>query len=157
MVGRKPAPTQLKIIRGNPGRRPLPEGDPEIPAGIPDPPKHLVGKAKKEWLRITPELSRAGILTKIDGTALAAYCDCFAVWAEASKKLKKEGLTITSDEGLPTVSPYLKISNAAIDRMRQFLVEFGMTPSSRSRVKKAIIEKAEEGEDYFGWAEESRN
>jgi len=154
MAGRKPIPTNLKILRGNPGRRPLPKNEPEISAGIPDPPKHLGGKAKKEWKRITPELARAGLLTKIDGTALAAYCDCFAQWAEASAKIKKQGMTIETEKNGPVISPYLKISNAAVDRMRQFLVEFGMTPSSRSKVKAAPApEKPQEGEDYFGWAE----
>ena len=61
------------------------------------------------------------------------------------------------DNGIPIVSPYLKISNAALDRMRQFLVEFGMTPSSRSKVKVAAKPEEIEGEDYFGWAEENRN
>lgn len=155
--GRKPIPTVLKIIRGNPGRRPLPTNEPEVPAAIPDPPKHLVGKGKKEWNRIVPYLHRAGLLTKIDGTALAAYCDCFATWGEASRKLKKEGLMLQG-EGGPCINPYWKISIAALDRMKQFLVEFGMTPSSRSRVKAANkAEAPQEGEDYFGWAEESRN
>ena len=158
MAGRKPIPTHLKLIRGNPGRRPLPENEAQLPAGIPDPPKHLKGRAKKEWDRITPELSRAGLLTKIDGTALAAYCDCFAQWAEASTKIKKTGMVVKGERGEPIINPFLKISNAAVDRLRQFLVEFGMTPSSRSKVKAAPLpEKPEEGADYFGWAEENRN
>lgn len=154
MAGRKPIPTALKILRGNPGRRPLPKDEPQIPAGIPEAPKHLTGKAKKEWHRIVPELHKAGLLTKVDGTALAAYCDCFAQWAEASRQLKKTGLLVKGSLGEPVINPLWKISNAAMERMKQFLVEFGMTPSSRSRVKSASIpEPEEEGADYFSWAE----
>ena len=157
MAGRKPIPTNLKMLRGNPGRRPLPKNEPKIPAGIPKVPPHLNREAKKEWKRIVPELEQAGLLTKVDGSALAAYCDCFSTWAQASRKIKKGGLTVTGDNGIPVVSPYLKISNAALDRMRQFLVEFGMTPSSRSKVKAAEKPEVPEGEDYFGWSEANRN
>ena len=136
----------------------MPKNEAEIPAGIPEAPKHLKGKGKKEWERIVPELHKAGLLTKVDGTALAAYCDCFAQWAEASAIIKRTGILVKGSMGEPIINPALKISNAAVDRMRQFLVEFGMTPSSRSRVKVADKPEAEpEGEDYFGWAEENRN
>lgn len=158
MAGRKPIPTKLKILRGNPGRRPLPENESEVPAGIPEPPKHLKGKGKKEWQRILPELYRAGLVTKIDGAALAAYCDCFALWDEASIEIKKNGILTKGENGEPTINPAVKVSNAAMDRMRKFLVEFGMTPSSRSRVKTAGKPEPErEGADYFGWAEETQN
>ena len=32
------------------------------------------------------------------------------------------------------LNPYLSIANKAMDQMRRFLIEFGMTPSSRARV-----------------------
>jgi P27 family predicted phage terminase small subunit len=157
--GRKPKPTRLKLLQGIPGHRPLPENEAQIAPGMPDPPKHLGAKAKKEWKRITPELYRAGLLTKIDGPALASYCDAYAQWVESSDKLKKTGMLARGAKGDPVINPYLKISNAAQERMKQLLVEFGMTPSSRSRVKAVPLPGPDEDEgiDYFGWTEESRN
>lgn len=144
------------MIRGNPGRRPLPENEPEIPSEIPDPPQHLNKKAKEEWGRITPDLERYGLLTKIDGSALGAYCDYYAQWAEASAKIKKDGMIIQTAFG-PQINPWLRISNKAIEGMKKILVEFGMTPSSRSRVKSAPkSEEKPEGADYFGWVEKNR-
>jgi P27 family predicted phage terminase small subunit len=134
----------------------MPKNEAEIPSEIPDPPDHLSKKAKAEWERIAPELERYGLLTKIDGSALAAYCDYFAQWAEASAEVKKQGMIIQTGFG-PQVNPWLRISNKAVEGMNKILVEFGMTPSSRSRVKAAQKpEKKSEGEDYFGWAEKNR-
>lgn len=121
------------------------------------PPSPLFGKAKKEWARIVPELNSAGLLTKIDGCALASYCEFFARWAEASAKIRKTGMLVKDGKGNPMINPYVRIGNDAFDRMRQLLTEFGMTPSSRSKVKAASKPEEPEGEDYFGWAEENRN
>ena len=155
MAGRKPLPTHLKILRGNPGRRPLPENEPEVPVGVPDPPKHLVGKAKKEWERIIPLLHQSGLVTKIDGSLLATHCEYVAQAAEASRKLRKTGMLIKGPDGQPTINPYWKILMAALDGIKKTAVEFGMSPSSRSRVKATPkLKENEEGEDYFGWVEE---
>ena len=39
------------------------------------------------------------------------------------------------DKGFPMKSPYLTIADQAVETMRKFLVEFGLTPSSRSRIR----------------------
>lgn len=59
MRGRKPKPTALKILQGNPGHRPI--GDvmsTDMPAtpGIPTPPEHLDEIARKQWFRLCDEL-----------------------------------------------------------------------------------------------------
>ena len=41
MRGRKPTPTRLKLIHGNPGNRPLNPNKPEPRAAIPTCPSHL--------------------------------------------------------------------------------------------------------------------
>ena len=71
MRGRKPAPTYLKILKGNPGHRPLPRGEP-MPASAPTcPPDFLNAYAREEWARIGSELFRLGLLTKIDTSLFA--------------------------------------------------------------------------------------
>ena len=39
--GPKHTPTKLKPLKGNPGRRPLNEGEPEPEVRLPNPPSHL--------------------------------------------------------------------------------------------------------------------
>src|SRR5258708_5182575 len=80
MRGRKPKPTRIKILSGNPGKRPLPKNDVKPPKQIPRPSPILQGLARKEWWHIAPLLYDAGLLTKIDVPALATYCQCYARW-----------------------------------------------------------------------------
>ena len=48
---------------------------------IPVMPKHLKGEAKKEWLRITVELAKYGLISEVDRDALAMICTiCRAMW-----------------------------------------------------------------------------
>lgn len=134
MVGRKPKPTRLKLLQGNPGKRPVNRREPQPAAQIPDCPEHLSEVAKHEWRRVAVELSRLGLLTLVDRAALSAYCCVWARWVEAEDHLKKTGPVVRSPSGYPIQNPYLAIANAALSQMRAFLIEFGMTPSSRSRV-----------------------
>ena len=146
MKGRKPTPTKLKIVKGNPGGRPLnkDEPEPEIDDVCPEPPDHLSEDAKSEWQRMAPWLYDIGLLTKIDSAAFEAYCTAYSRWVEAEDKIRKHGLIVKSPKGYPMQSPYLPIANKALDYMKNFLVEFGMTPSSRTRVTGTKSKKKED-------------
>ena len=62
--GRRPPPTYLRLLQGNPQRRPINtnEPQPEIPAEFPEPPPQIDGYARDEWYRIGPELHRMRLL-----------------------------------------------------------------------------------------------
>jgi P27 family predicted phage terminase small subunit len=132
-VGRPRQPTQLRLLRGNPSKRRIP---PEVQPlrRVPDPPSCLMGDALLEWQRITPILVKLGLLTEIDGPALAAYCQAFARWQDAERELAEHGPVITSPNGYQVQSPYIGISNRAVTIIKAFVQEFGMTPSARSRI-----------------------
>lgn len=142
--GRRPLPTAVKKLRGNPGKRPLNAKEPKAPAGDPSMPKGLSAAAAKEWKSILPELRQLGVLSRIDGKALAAYCHAYARWMEAEKEIKKHGIVVEEPiliAGIETgyvrykKNPAVTISESHLKLMKSFLVEFGMTPSSRSRVR----------------------
>ncbi len=135
--GPRPQPTAKKKLRGNPGRRPLPKNEPQpkISRNIPLAPRHLDRVAQKEWRRMAKELHPLGLLTNIDLTALAAYCSTYSIWLDAQSQIQKHGVLIKAQSGFPMQSPYLQISNKAMSEIRKWLIEFGMTPSSRSRVE----------------------
>jgi P27 family predicted phage terminase small subunit len=136
MRGRKPKPTLLKVLDGNPGKRPLNEREPSAPPGIPECPAWLDEEAKAEWERVIPELQEMGLLSSADRAALAAYCTAWSRWVEAEAQVKKFGTVVKSPEkGFPMKSPYLSIADQALETMRKLMVEFGLTPSSRSRIK----------------------
>lgn len=135
MRGRKPKPTFLKRLTGNPGRRPLNENEPQPKRTLPPCPDFLDEAARREWRRLTEYLYDVGILSELDGPALATYCQAFSRWQYAEEQLAKFGPVILSpDKKFPVQSPYLAIANKAMEQMLKVLIEFGMTPSSRSRV-----------------------
>lgn len=133
MRGRKPTPVSLRLVRGNPGRRPIPEVA-KVSSEMPQAPAHLSQRAREEWDTIAPQLHEAGLLAKVDRSALAAYCQAYGRWVEAEVALKTHGTLVKSPSGFPMVSPYLTVANKAMEQMTKMLIEFGMSPSSRSRV-----------------------
>ena len=143
MATPKPTPTELKLIRGNPGRRPLPKNEfkPEVKTKIPTAPKYLGQVGKKEWRRVAKHLIPVRLLTDMDLVSLAAYCEQFQIFVECAEKIKGSGLLIKSPNGYPIQSPLVTTMQKAQAEMRKWIIEFGMTPSSRTNVK--VPEKKE--------------
>ena len=133
--GRRPTPTSLRVLRGNPSKRRLPEGEPKPSAAFPSCPPHLPTEAKKEWKQAAMLLMELGLLTKIDRAALAAYCVAWGRWVEAERALQQYGLMLKSANGFPMQIPYLAVANKALDQSRLPLASFGMSPASRTRVQ----------------------
>ena len=134
MAGRKPQPTKLKVLHGNPGKRALNKNEPQPELTRPEPPEHISAVAKEEWNRISSELYSLKLLSNIDRSALAAYCQAYARWVDAEKTIGEKGLLIKTTNGNVIQSPLVGIANTSLQIMHKFLVEFGMTPSSRSRI-----------------------
>ena len=138
--GRKPKPRALKIVQGIPGHRPLPEDELEIgvPDALPEPPAHLNVEACREWVRTGMLLLKSGLLTELDMGALAVYCVAYSRWADAEERIRDHGPIVEAPgTGYPSQSPYVQIANKAMEQMMKIHAEFGMTPSSRTRVKPA--------------------
>ena len=134
MKGRKPIPTAIKQLNGNPGKRALNAHEPKPVAVVPPCPPHLQGEARKEWRRITKELHALGIISRLDRAALAAYAQAWGRWCEAEEQLRKHGPIVKSPSGFPIQNPYLAVANKAMEQIMKMSVEFGLTPSSRSRI-----------------------
>jgi P27 family predicted phage terminase small subunit len=125
----------LKLITGNPGRRPLNPKEAKPPAVIPDPPEMMKGAALDEWKRVTPLLADVGLIAKLDRAIIAAYCMAWARWIDCERMLETTGLIVKAPNGYPMYSPYLSASNKALDQVRQLSEQIGLSGSSRSRIK----------------------
>ena len=140
--GRKPKPTHLKLVTGNPGKRALNENEPKPEPSLPSPPPHLDDEAKVEWGRVSEQLYALGCLSKIDRAALAAYCQAYARWVRAEQAIagmaKRDeltrGLMIKTTNGNAISNPLVGVANKAMADMVRYAAEFGMTPSARSRI-----------------------
>jgi P27 family predicted phage terminase small subunit len=135
MLGPKPKPTRLKLVTGNPGRRPLNDREAKPRTVIPDPPEILKGDALVEWHRITLLLADVGLIAKLDRAVIAAYCQAWARWVECERQLVTTGLIIKAANGFPMYSPYLTAANKALDQVRQLSEQIGLSGSARSRIK----------------------
>lgn len=134
MRGRRPVPTRIKVLTGNPGKRPMNENEPRPEPAIPDCPPQLGPVAREEWNRLTAELAHLRIVTALDRSALATYCHAYGLWAEAADAIQKYGTMVKSPTGYPIQSPYVSIANRQAEIMMRIASEFGFTPASRSRI-----------------------
>jgi len=135
MQGRKPKPTAIKLLEGNPGKRALNQAEPKPRVVLPRPPEHLSDDEKAKWKMTVKELYPLGLITTIDKDALAMYCVIFIRWLKAEKMVREKGEIIKTAAGNIIQNPYLSIANRALDQLNKLGAEFGMTPSSRSRVR----------------------
>jgi len=123
------------MIGGNAGRRPLNKDEPKAKTKKPRAPSYMTDEAKRHWRLMSRKLHGVKLLTELDVDALAMYCEAWAEWRMAMDALAEHGPIITTPKGYPVQSPYLQIANRAFDKMYKLLAEFGLTPSSRTRVK----------------------
>lgn len=137
--GRKPVPTVLKILRGNPGKRPLPTGEPKPAQTLPEPPAHLGPVALVEWHRLATELHRVGILTMADRTTLAAYCQLYEQWVYAEQYIKTQLVIVDKPTGKIIQNPMIRIAHRTLELMRGYIVELGLSPASRVKLAKGEV------------------
>jgi P27 family predicted phage terminase small subunit len=146
--GRKNKPAELRVIEGNRGHRPIPQGPKfKIPVYVPKPPPFLDKYAKKEWARVAPELYSLGLLLGPDVAALAAYCMAFSRWRYAEEELQKVaqvddsvkhgGLVQITKQGNAVQHVLVGVANTARKDMIRIAAEFGLTPSSRASLQGA--------------------
>lgn len=135
MRGRKPKPTAIKLLEGNPGKRAIRGDEPRPPDGLPTCPAHLTPTAKAEWKRLAGNLHAMGVLTQVDRAAMAAYCQAWGRWVEAERKLAETPMLLKTPAGYIQPSPWLAISAKQQELMLKFAAEFGLTPSARCRIQ----------------------
>jgi len=148
--GPPPKPTRLKRFQGNPGKRPLNKREPQPRRATPRCPAWLSPKAKKVWKRMVPELGRIGVLTVIDGEALAAFCQTYVRWQAAEEFLDQHGdvYPVRDERGRIKYMqqfPQVSIARNLLLILKGFYQEFGMTPASRTRIElPRSVEESEE-------------
>lgn len=152
MKGRKPIPTNIKVIRGekNKDRINNDEPQPKPAVGI-RPPEWLADEGKAEWGRIAQQLCDIGIVTDIDYVILVGYCTAWAKFVAAEKAINEKGFpagqVYKTEKGNWSTNPFDWISNKAQEQLLKYAAELGIGASSRSRIK-----AVKKGEDAVGLA-----
>ena len=144
---RGPTPTPTEILKRR-GSREVAKRDrePRPEKGAPRCPAWLDKEAKAVWRQLVPQLEAIGVLTKIDGNALARYCRLFVRWKQCDAFVRKYGETYTTgyhkDEktgvSKPTSFqqfPEVGIINKLGPQLLKIEQEFGLTPAARARIQ----------------------
>jgi P27 family predicted phage terminase small subunit len=138
--GPRPQPTKLKIIRGNPGCRPINKAEPQPQSDGVVMPSHLGEVAAGKWAELLPLLQAVKVMTRADIEALARYCDTYEWWLATRATLKKQGDTypILNDKGevkYIAQRPEVSIANKLAAQLRQLESDFGLSPAARTSLK----------------------
>jgi len=104
---------------------------------VPEYPDHLGAIAQKEWQRLVEILLAMRMLTEADYIALGNLCQAYSTLIAAQKQLNKSGILYKTKSGYVQQSPLLGIITAQTTIVKNLLREFGLTPSSRTRVSVA--------------------
>lgn len=153
--GPQPQPTELKLERGNPGRRPLNQDEPQLAQGSRAVPEGLEGRAREEWLRLVDELTDKGVLTIADMSAFEEYCRLVGDVHDYEKLIAKKVKEKNGREEVHALG-YANYLLKLRTQLRQQAAHLGLTPSSRSGVKAVKVETKDAAqskrERFFGKA-----
>ncbi len=152
--GPLPKPTALKVLEGNPGKRALDlSAGVNPPVAVPSAPRHLSKEARKEWVRITPLLEELGLISGLDRTALALYCQAAGRLAELEMAFAGQVKRLETEKGLEYFDAVYQASHAVTpsgyaqqsvivqligrhrDMVHRYLMHFGLSPAARGRVQ----------------------
>ena len=145
MRGRPPKPTSLKLVTGNPGKRPVNKQEPD--------PDYLTNLAAPDWLppaaalvwdEVIPHLRAAKLVTNIDVNMLAMGCNAIAQYRSAAAKACKTPMIAAKKTknaagkavatGNDYVSPWMMIQSMAFKQAMTVFQQFGMSPAARTRI-----------------------
>jgi phage terminase small subunit len=128
----RPKSSALRVLQGNPGKRPLNKREPHpgpLPHECPD--VLTEPTARAEWDRLVPHLIAIGVVTMADRAVLVGYCAAWAQW-----------LRLYENDDVDR-------AHKAFTHLVRAAVELGLTPSSRSRVHAMAPGKANTWQDVL--------
>ena len=152
MSGPAPKPVALKVLEGNRGHRPIDLSTmfrPEV--GVPPMPKRLAPEARKAWRRLSVELVHYNLLSKVHADAFAMLCRTIgrvevlerAIEAKQALSVAKgedasEALVELTPKGMRIQSVLYTMLNREMDKLRNLIAEFGLTPAQQARVTTSV-------------------
>lgn len=148
MRGRKPTPTVLRVLRGNPSRRPINALEPKHGVLSTDCPEELADpEARREWDRTIVPTIRLGQVTAADRAFAIAHCELWATWrSQMADAARHPHVVAVGDK--PTPNPARGMANKTLLLLAKIDAELGLSPTSRSRV----TTQAPHGEKQNKWA-----
>lgn len=134
--GRKPKPTALKQLAGNPGKRALNKDEPQFETlSHVDAPEHLseFEYALECWETYCPVLCGSGVLTVGDLWNLEAFCIAYSTYRLSMEEARGQ-ITVMQENGTMKKHPALSAANEALRQMISLGAVLGLDPANRSKI-----------------------
>jgi P27 family predicted phage terminase small subunit len=151
--GPPPTPTALKLVKGNPGKRELNKREPRATGSLGAPPDHLGAVGKAAWRNLVNVIAGMNLESGSDRRALELLVSTYEEWREARALVVEHGLTYerltAQGEKIIVARPEVAIAADAMRRLHRQLLEFGLTPSARSRVEAGEKETVDPMEEFL--------
>lgn len=110
-------------------------------------PDWLSPAARLVWKHTLKAMAEFDILDKVDGEALAIYCDAVEKVRTLNKKINAEGFTIIGAKGIEVVSPYVTASQKYTALIMQYADKLGISADSRARLANKLGNEDEDDDD----------
>ena len=147
-MARPRKPTKVKELQGTlqPCRTNL--NEPKIESTIKSmtPPEYLSDRAKQLWTDAI-EYCPDDMITNADVSIFEQWCVTYDQLASIQEELKKSGITVYDEDGVPRPNPLINAQIKLQQTLRLTCTELGFTPASRSKV--SVSQKAEQPDNPF--------
>lgn len=117
-MGTRPRPTAMRVLTGNPSKRPLPAHEP-APDALEEavPPEVVEDTARAEWIRTIVVAIRCGMVTSTDRALAIAHCRLWSRWVAQMNRRDNGGAG-------KTLALLIRVD-----------IELGLTPTARTKVQ----------------------
>lgn len=146
---RRPQPNALRVLKGE--TRPSRLGnEPLGRLGEPVPPDDLSDAARAAWDAVVADLP-PGLATRSDGIALGNLAQAMAMLAQLSAMCASSPplLRGTRSDREVVTNPAWRAWRVQSEGVRRWLIEFGLTPSSRAAMRHGMALPALAGEELL--------
>ena len=150
VVGRKTTAPKLKLLEGNPGKRPVGPGV-QLPPVAPEEPdwhdwwpvkrgsglvadRRARAVASTTWAQIVGQLDPLGLLAEIDDTILVDLCICRARIDACERNISADGIAVSGKHG-PVKNPAAVAVHQYRTQPRAYISELGLSPAARARLR----------------------
>jgi len=128
--GPAPAPTRVKMLRGETRPSRLNLHEPMPSPDVPKMPADMDAEAKVVWRRVLRDMRYTGVIRAADADVFRCYCEAVARYAQAARLYAQSGPLIRRD-GNMVKTPLHQVARDNADEIRQFARELGLSPSAR--------------------------
>lgn len=150
-MGRTPIPDEEKERRGTLEKSRVNKDKPilEKTEESPQVPITLTGAAIEVWDKTVPELWNIGLVDTVGESIIESYCRQMGRHLDIEREISSASDFIQKTEnGYEQINALFTLSNKALDQALKIAREYGLTPSSRTRIGLEWI-KIKEKDGFF--------